>query len=642
MRFQKNYATAQRRQYVRLDSVFPVMFRILKSDGQGFLSDWIQGFTSNISKGGICLEVNHLNPNLAEILKGPKTKLALNIEMPLANIVNAKAVVAWVKNDVNIPEKYFIGLSYETIDAVENNRLIRYARVKKFFVPLVLTAILILSIAFVINTYLNMELIKGNKAIVKELVAILQESTIAQQKIKDITREKSDLELKIETLNLRIKALDEEREKKREEANKIAQLSSQIEKLTEEKNLLQDTLIKLQHKESSVTEELLQLDKKKTTLEKANIDKMYHWLLVHQNPRTGLVMSFEGDANIKDWAFIYDESLVIQVYTIFADYERVKKILNFFDRKAKRSNDMFFNAYYVNDGSPAEFIVHSGPNIWLGIAIMQYTIKSNDLSYVKLSEDIARAIMSLQNKDADGGLRGGPDIDWYSTEHNLDAYAFFNMLYEVTGKKQYSDARDKILNWLLTHTYDKQDVPIKRGKGDATIATDTYAWSIAAIGPQKLEELGMNPDRIMEFAEQSCAVSVSYKRPEGQTIQVRGFDFAPQRHISRGGVVSSEWTAQMIVAFKIMSDYYLKKDMAAKARDYEIKAEEYLLELGKMVISSPSPSGQGESCLPYATGDFVDTGHGWTTPKGSSTGSVAGTCYAIFAYYNYNPLQLKK
>jgi hypothetical protein len=56
-------------------------------------------------------------------------------------------------------------------------------------------------------------------------------------------------------------------------------------------------------------------------------------------------------------------------------------------------------------------------------------------------------------------------------------------------------------------------------------------------------------------------------------------------------------------------------------------------------MSSPSPSGQGENCLPYASQDFVDTGHGWYTPKGKDTGSVSGTTYTIFAYYNYNPLE---
>ena len=82
--------------------------------------------------------------------------------------------------------------------------------------------------------------------------------------------------------------------------------------------------------------------------------------------------------------------------------------------------------------------------------------------------------------------------------------------------------------------------------------------------------------------------------------------------------------------------------MIAKARSYKSKAEEYLFELGKMIIANPSPSGQGESCLVIATQDSVDTGNGWMIPKGKSTGSLAGTAYTIFAYYNYNPLELKE
>jgi len=316
-------------------------------------------------------------------------------------------------------------------------------------------------------------------------------------------------------------------------------------------------------------------------------------------------------------------------------------MLDFFNRRAKRQGRQFFNAYYVNDGSPAEYVVQSGPNIWLGIAIMQYTQKAKDTNYVNLAEEIAQGIIDLQNQDKDGGIRGGPNIEWYSTEHNLDAYAFFNMLHKITGKVRYQEAADKVLRWLVRHTYGRAEFPIKRGKGDSTIATDTYAWSIAAVGPEKLEEIGMNPDRIIEFAEQNCSVEVSFVRPEGRTVKIKGFDFASLRNVARGGIVSSEWTAQMVMAYKTMADFYYKKGMAAKAGVYTAKADEYLSGLANMIISSPSPSGQGESCLPYATSDFADTGHGWFTPKGKSTGSVAGTTYTLFAYYNYNPLELK-
>lgn len=641
---EKDYLAKERRQYIRLDSVFPVEFRILSPDVKSFLSDWIQGFTNNIGKGGLCLSVNNLPSELAKVLKDKQAKLSLSIEMPLAKEpVPAQAKVSWVKEVSQETHKYLVGLSYEQINAQQNNRIIGYARMKKLFVPLTLSVIIILGLGFALNSFINIKLVKGNRALVEQLVKILQESTVAKQKIKKITKERQDLQLKIQGLQLRISTVEGEKGKTEvAQTDEIKKLNDLIASLSQERDALEGQLISLQHRENTVTEELLRLDKRKATLEKANLDKMYQWLKVHQNPHSGLVMSFEGDRDIENWAFTYDQALAIQAYSNFSDFERAKKLLDFFKKKAKRQEGMFLNAYYVNDGTPCEYIIHSGPNIWLGIAIIQYTHRAKDKSYLELAEELARAIISLQSQDREGGIRGGPTIKWFATEHNLDAYAFFKMLYKTTAKPVYLEAQDKALSWLVKHTYDKSDIPIKRGKGDSTIATDTYAWSIAAIGPEKLEELGMNPDRIIEFAEENCLVEVSYTRPEGQTMKIKGFDFAAQRNVARGGVVSCEWTAQMVLAFKIMADFYYQKGIPAKAHSYELKADTYLAQLGNLIISSPSPSGQGESCLPYATQDNVDTGHGWLTPKGSHTGSVAGTVYTIFAYYKYNPLELKE
>lgn len=639
----------ERRRYIRLDTVFPVAFRLLSCEGLNCLSDLLQGFTNNIGKGGICLIVNNLDPVLEKLIKSQQAKFSLEIELPFSSRpIQALAKPVWVRDVSGSPGKYIIGLGYEQIDPLQNSKIMRYARAKKIFVPLVSCVIIILGVAFFANTYLNIKLIKGNKALVEQLIKIMQDSSLAKQKVKQINKEKEDLQLKMQALELRIETVEDSKNKLEESAKleekkagqKMEELNALIGELAQEKSSLQEGLIALQYKENAVTEDLLRLDKRKATLTQANLNKMYQWLKVHQNPRTGLLMSFEGDNNIADWAFIYDQALVAQAFTYFSDFERAKKILEFFKNKAKTSEGRFYNAYYANDGSPAEYAIHSGPNIWLGIAALHYVQKAKDHQFLKLAEDIAAGVISLQRQDKDNGIRGGPDVEWYATEHNLDAYAFFNMLYKLTGKKEYGEASDKILSWLAGHTYDKADIPIKRGKGDSTIATDTYAWSVAAIGPKRLEEIGMNPDRIMEFAEEACAVQVQYIRPEGQTIKIKGFDFAPQRHVGRGGVVSSEWSSQMILSFKIMADFYYKKNMIAKARSYELKANEYLSELANMIISSPSPSGQGESCLPYATEDVVDTGHGWVTPKGKSTGSVSGTTYTLFAYYNYNPLEL--
>lgn len=514
---------------------------------------------------------------------------------------------------------------------------------------MVITAAVILGLFIAANSLINIRLSQGNRVLVQQLVGVLQESSLVKRNLAEISREKDELKIQMHELELRITTAEVQKSRLEGEtkvgsdeySKKLEELSSLIYGLSQEENALKEQLALASHKEDVAGEELLRLDKKRATLEKANIDKMYHWIKAHQNSHTGLVISFEGDRDIRGWALIYDQSLAAQVYTYYSDFGHAHKIFDFFLNRAKKKDGLFLNAYYANDEEPAEYIVHSGPNIWLGIAILQYTHRTLDKRYLGLAEEIAGRLIDLQNQDKEGGLRGGPALEWYATEHNLDAYAFFNMLYLITGKNKYMDSANRVLNWLAEHTYNKPDVPIKRGKGDSTIATDTYAWSIAAVGPSKLEKMGMSPDRIMEFAENNCEVRVDYMRPEGRKIKIRGFDFAPERHVARGGVVSSEWTAQMVVAFKIMEDFYSKRGMTAKARGYKLKAEEYLSSLGSMVISSPSPSGQGESCLPYATQDFVDTGHGWLTPKGKSTGSLAGTAYTIFAYYNYNPLELK-
>jgi len=655
MRRIREHLGQEQRRYIRLDSVFPVQFRVLGQPENRFLSGWLQGFTSNIGKGGICLEINNLNPELSELISDPKVKLQLEIELPITRApIIATAHAVWVKNISPQANKYLIGLAYERIDAIHNAKIMRYALAKRVFVPAVVTIITVLILALLINGFVNFQLVRRNKMLVNQLVTVTEESSLAKQELKKITDQRKSLEEKLIGLQGRIQGAEKEMQElsqkakleekaKAEESKtekKIKEYAAIIKKLNQEKIEFHQKLISLENKEKTASHELASLDKRRQSLEKANFDKMYQWLKVHQNPRTGLLMSFEGDADIAGWAFTYDQSLAIQVYTYFGDFPAAKKMLDFFDRKAKTSDGRFFNAYYADDGEPAEYTVHSGPNIWLAIAALQYAHKSRDNSYMSLAEEIGRSI--IQNQDKEGGIRGGPDVEWYATEHNLDAYAMFDMLYRTTNRPEYQKARDRVLHWLIQHTYSGIEPPIKRGKGDSTIATDTYAWSIAAIGPAKLLEIGMDPDKIMEFAEQNCAVEIIYERPDGQNVKVKGFDFALKKHLGRGGVVTPEWTGQMIMSFRIMSDFYSKKGDTQKARLYADKANGYLLELTKMIISSPSPSGQGEGCLPYASLDSVDTGHGWSTPRGKSTGSVAGTAYTLFAYLDYNPLQLEE
>jgi hypothetical protein len=635
-----SFSFPERRAYIRLNSVFPVEFKFVGLSGEEIAPGWHQGFTRDISTGGLCLTVNNLDESVAGLLEEKKAKLFLQIHVPLAEQASgALAQVAWIRCiKKEPPNQYVLGLAYEEISPAASEKIFRHAlwvRNQTRFV-FALAGAVILGIVF-ISGY-NLRLRIENKTLVENLVETLKKAEGLTQQLLEVRKETGDLKALLAQRDEEISRL-ETKLSQSVSAEEAARLKSAIGTLSRERGALEARLQQLKEEEVTITTDLASASQTREVLEEANIQKMYQWLTLHQNPRTGLVISHEGDSALKDWAFTYDQSLAAQVYILFGDYDRAKKIFDFYRRGAERVNGGFVNCYYTLTGDVAEYIVHSGPNIWLGIALVQYYFKTGDPQYLPLAEEIAAWVISLQSQDPEAGIKGGPAVEWFSTEHNLDAYAFFGMLYKSTTREKYRLAQEGVFQWLKKRAYDRTEVPIRRGKGDSTIATDTYAWSIAAIGPQRLSEIGMDPDEIIRFAEENCAVSVTFDRPDGKTVRVEGFDFAKARHIPRGGIISPEWTAQMIVAYKIMAEFHHKRGNQAKSAAYLKKAQTYLGELGKLIISSPSRTGQGQGCLPYATQPYADTGHGWMTPKGNRTGSVAAVAYVIFAKRGYNPLE---
>ena len=165
----------QSRKYIRLDSVFPVEFQVVGLDGESQLSEWLQGFTRNVGKGGLCLEVNRLPQELIPLLNGRQVKLCLKIEMPAVNRpVSALASIVWVKEPDGNVSKYSLGLSYETIDRRQNAQIMFYARLKRMLIPVGAALILILAAGFLLGAYFNMKLIHSNKFMVEQLVKIIK------------------------------------------------------------------------------------------------------------------------------------------------------------------------------------------------------------------------------------------------------------------------------------------------------------------------------------------------------------------------------------------------------------------------------------------------------------------------------------
>lgn len=607
---------AERRQYIRLNSYFPVEFSLIFLDARKPPIKY-QGFTHDVSKGGLCIRVKDLkNADLQALLNNEaKLQVDISISPPLfKKSISAVCKTEWLEKtqqEQTGSTLFSIGVSYERISPQDLNRILLRARSMIWAPRLAVVAIVVLLSSLLTVYTMQDKARQQNIALIKSLTETSQKQNEIFEKLNNLKQTKIFLE------------------------KKLTQSQDEIQRLH-----LTNKIADITKGEASLEKELTAITTQSIATEQASMEKMKDWVLIHRNRKSGLVLSYEGDNAYKDWAFTYDQALAVQEFLLSRDVEKAKAILDFYIDKAAKEFGLFYNAYDAQAGACVEYNIHSGPNLWLAMAACKFVKHTNNAKYLKMAESIADKMISMQNNSHDKGIKGGPGADWVSTEHNMDAYALFNMLYDITGKEKYKTAGDAALMWLKDSAYNKPQSRFNRGKGDSTIATDTFSWAIAAIGPDVLQKNGMDPDAIMEFAETECKVRTQFLRPDGEAIEVTGFDFSKAQNIGRGGIISCEWTAQMVVAFEIMSDYHKQKGDIDKAGEYSRKAKYYLMQLTKMVISSPSPSGQGQGCLPYASVDNVDTGHGWRAPKGRSTGSVAATIYYIFAHRGYNPLKL--
>ncbi len=633
----------EKRRYVRMNTVFPVELEVFSASGEKLSRALLQGFTRDVSEGGICVELKSFGKETEKLFSAPGVRLRLTINPPFAkHPILAQGEVAWMhRPQSRLPVQYRIGIHYTQIDPKGRTRIIRYAKRLQWLPRLTVATGLIMLAALLGLYFHDQHLTIENRRLVKDLVASAERKTGITTDLEKFDQRKVQLEKQLAAARDRIKTLESSVDSMAVKSE--AERQSYQEELTASINRqkrLEQALEGIRQGQQKLEAKYLNLREAEKMTASAGLRQMYGWLRSHQNLRTGLVASFEGDGALEDWAFTYDQSLACQTFLLFRDFKDAEAILSFYQSRAERSYGVFSNAYDTTDGRPVENTVHVGPNVWLGLAALQYENRVRDGRFLPLARQIGDWLITQQ--DAEGGLKGGPEFSWYSTEHNLDAYAFFRMLHEITGEERYGRARQQVLAWIKKYAYSVKERRMNRGKGDATIATDTFSWAIAAIGPETLKQMDLDPEEIMDYAEKNCEVKVDFSQPGRKPTSVRGFDFAKAEHVGRGGVISTEWTSQAIVTYQVLADHLLRAGQKEKADRYLNKSYFYLNELQKLIITSPSRTGQGRGCLPYASADDVDTGHGWRTPKGPQTGSVAGTAYGIFAWTGYNPFDLKQ
>ncbi|MGD0077638.1 MAG: hypothetical protein ABSB91_03315 [Sedimentisphaerales bacterium] len=262
------------------------------------------------------------------------------------------------------------------------------------------------------------------------------------------------------------------------------------------------------------------------------------------------------------------------------------------------------------------FVSSSTGNIaWSIIALLSYYQKAGGDQYLSTAVNLGEWIKNnTTDSNGAGGYTGGyqgweptanhPEgqnkLTWKSTEHNIDVYAAFMRLYEITGDPNWS------INALRAKTFveamwDAGEGHFWTGTLDdgitinkSNIPLDIQAWALIAIGGHS---------SAVNWAQNNC-----YTEKDGY----KGYDF----NNDKDGIWF-EGTAQMAVGFQINAE--------------PNESASCISELRKAQAQDVNGNGKG---IVAASHDGVTTGFDWAYFDRLHIGA---TSWYIFAEMNYNP-----
>ncbi len=146
-----------------------------------------------------------------------------------------------------------------------------------------------------------------------------------------------------------------------------------------------------------------------------------------------LVQSYDPPAGdplgerIRERAWTYDSAVTATARAVGGDLDGAGALLDVL-QEIRRSDGALEGSYDLA-GTFGAGPLRSGNQAWVGPAALQWRALTCSGRHDRLIAGIARWLLDqrVSSRDSSGfGLvRGGPDVSWASTEHNLEARAFF-------------------------------------------------------------------------------------------------------------------------------------------------------------------------------------------------------------------------
>lgn len=254
------------------------------------------------------------------------------------------------------------------------------------------------------------------------------------------------------------------------------------------------------------------------------------WLTGRSNPvvtgitpvsgRQGLLVGYTVAPNdalafLAGRSFTYDNAVGSIAFLLQGQPESARNVLLALQRLMAPNGTLGFS--YQVDSTASDARLRTGTLAWVGYAMALYQRVTGDRTFQPNAEALARYLKTLQRHS--GSLKGGPDVHWISTEHNIDAYFFYRELYRVTGKSTYRTTSRQIRNSLLTNHWTGTSVRGRflQGIGDSTPALDANSW-----GAIFLWAIGRNTQahRALRYVESTFKTAQTIP---GSVTQVTGY-----------------------------------------------------------------------------------------------------------------------
>ena len=210
-----------------------------------------------------------------------------------------------------------------------------------------------------------------------------------------------------------------------------------------------------------------------------------------------------------NWSWTYDSAVSAAAFAASGDKSNAQQLL---DQLAalQHTGGSIEIAFDTSTGQNAP-VFRAGTVAWVGLAAAAYDAAFDTGRYLDTEQRAGDYLLSLQT--AGGLIRGGPDVSWVSTQHNLIAYVFLVRLGSELEAAGSSTAGDRYLaaartigaqinaNLLVD---DDAGAHFRQGLKD-----DTQALDVQAFGAMYLQGTGQPAlaAQVLDYAQSTLALS---------------------------------------------------------------------------------------------------------------------------------------